>query len=420
MKYIITGGHRLSGKIRVSGNKNSIFPCIAASLLTSEEVILENIANLKDTEVLVQIIKKLGVSVEKKGSTLKIRASVINHFSLPQNLMVKLRGSIVLVGAILAREGKVNFHHPGGDIIGRRSIETHLEGFKQLGAIIKKSNLKFFLSFPKESRKQNLDIFLREASVTATENLILASVLGQRQVILRNCAKEPHVVDLCQMLSQMGAKIEGIRGDTLKISGVERLKGTKFTIGADYLEVGTYIVAAAITGGEIKISGIDDTDLDPILTPIRSFGVNIEQSENTIKVMASNLKSPPRIVTNIWPGFPTDLTSVAIVLATQSKGVILCHDWMYESRMFFIDKLITMGAKITLADPHRVLVYGPTKLRGRLLETPDIRAGMALVLAALVAKGKSIINQSELIERGYEEVVEKLKSLGADVKRESV
>ncbi len=415
MQYKITGGKRLEGKIYVSGNKNSVFPCVAAALLTSDEVILENISDLKDTEILVKILNKLGISVEKSGSTLTIKAQDIKHFTLPEELMTKLRGSIVLVGALLSRISKVVFFHPGGDIIGRRSIDTHLEGFKKLGARVKKDNLKYSITLEKSDKAVN--IFLHEASVTATENLVLASALGVGEVILRNCAKEPHIVDLCNMLNQMGAKIDGVGTDTLKISAVEKLYGTKFRIGIDFVELGTYAIAAAITGGKVTIDGLDETELDPILSPLTDFGIKTEKVGSSITFWADKLKSPSKLITNIWPGFPTDLMSAAIVLATQSKGVILIHDWMYESRMFFVDKLISMGANITLADPHRVFVYGPTKLKGRVLETPDIRAGMALVLAALVAKGKSIINQSELIERGYEDVAGKLRSLGAEIDR---
>lgn len=417
MKYKIVGGKSLSGKLKLSGNKNAVFPCVAASLLTSEEVVLENIANLKDTEVLIEILKKLGVSVKRAGSTLTIKAESIRYSTLPEKLMIKLRGSIVLVGSILSRMGKVKFWHPGGDIIGRRSIDTHLEGFKALGAIIKKDNLKYSLNLEKKDNKHVVDIFLKEASVTAAENLILASVLGKQTVIIRNCAKEPHVVDLCNMLYQMGARISGIGTGQLKIEGVERLMGCKFRIGIDFIEAGTYMIAAAVTGGRIEIEGLDRTDLSPILVNLGEFGVKTEKKGENLIVWADKLKSPVRLTTNIWPGFPTDLMSVAMVLATQSKGVTLCHDWMYESRMFFVDKLISMGAQIVLADPHRVLVYGPTKLKGRNLESPDIRAGMALVLAGLIAKGKSIINQSELIERGYDDTVGKLKSLGADIDR---
>lgn len=424
MKYIITGGKTLSGKINVSGNKNSVFPCVAAALLTEEEVILENISDLSDTKVLIQILEKLGVSIKKGGSTLIIKAATIRHHTLAENLVTRLRGSIVLAGSILARLNKVKFSHPGGDIIGKRSIETHLEGFKALGAKVKRSNLNYSvmmdnqLRLDRSQQKKDVEIFFKEASVTATENLILASVLGSKTVVLKNCAKEPHVIDLCKMLILMGAEIAGIGSDTLTISGVDKLNGCKFRIGMDFMEVGTYMIAAAITGGKVEISSVDSTDLSPILIPLKEFGIKAEYQDNQLIVWADKLKSPAKITTNIWPGFPTDLMSVVMVLATQCKGVILCHDWMYESRMFFVDKLISMGANITLADPHRVLIYGPTKLKGRLLDTPDIRAGMALVLASLVAKGRSIINQSELIERGYEDVVGKLKKLGAEIESE--
>ncbi|MBI2599946.1 UDP-N-acetylglucosamine 1-carboxyvinyltransferase [Candidatus Daviesbacteria bacterium] len=417
MRYFVKGGKKLEGKIQVSGNKNSVFPCVAAALLTEEEVILDNIADLKDTTVLINILNKLGIYAKKVDSTLTIKAENINHATLPEKLMTKLRGSLVLVGSMLARKDKVTFWHPGGDIIGRRSIDTHIEGFKALGASVKRDNLRYTLNLPKTGNGKQVDIFLKETSVTATENLILASVLGDRTVTLRNCAKEPHIVDLCNMLLQMGAKIDGIGTDTLVIDGVSKLFGTKFRIRIDYIEIGTYAVAAAITGGRIKLEGIDNTDLDPIHSPLKDFGIKMEREDGAITFWSEKLKSPPRLTTNIWPGFPTDLMSVAIVLATQSKGVVLCHDWMYESRMFFVDKLISMGAQIVLADPHRVLISGPSKLKGRNVDTPDIRAGMAMVLASLVAKGKSIIGQAELIERGYEDVVGKLRSLGAEIER---
>src|SRR3989344_6611 len=417
MQYIVTGGKRLEGKIRASGNKNSVFPCVAAALLTNEEVILENISNLRDTKVLIQILEKLGTKVNWDGSTLKLQTNQISHTTLPQDLMGKLRGSMVLVGAILARMGKVHFYHPGGDIIGQRSIETHLECFKNLGVSLKRDDIEFNLSFPDERNNGDCVIFLSESSVTACENIILAASLGKKKVIVKNCPKEPHILDLCKMLVQMGAKIDGIGGDTLEIQGVEKLSGTKFKIGIDYIEIGTYAVAAAITGGEVIIENLDSTDLDPVLEPLKRFGISVDLNCDKVTFSAERLKAIPKITTNIWPGFPTDLMSAAIVLATQCKGVTLCHDWMYESRMFFIDKLISMGANVTLADPHRVFVYGPDRLKGRNLETPDIRAGMALVLAGLIARGKSVINQAELIERGYEDVVGKLKSLGADIER---
>lgn len=418
MKYIIEGGKKLTGEVIIGGNKNAIFPVVAACLLTNEEVILENITPIKDTEVLVEILKALGIQVEWKNSSLVIKAENIRTSVLPKELMRRLRGSIVLAGSILSRLGRVTFSHPGGDIIGKRSIESHLDGFKELGAIVKKGDLDFKVSFPAGFNKdKGCDIFLYESSVTGAENLILASVIGNRIIKISNCPIEPHITDLCKILLQMGANMEGIGTSTLVIKGVGVLRGTKFRIGSDYIEAGTYAVAAAITGGEINIKNVDETDLRPVLIPLMKFGIEIKNIEGGITVFSKRLKSVSRLHTNIWPGFPTDMISAAIVLATQSKGVTLCHDWMYESRMFFVDKLISMGAHITLADPHRCMVEGPFRLRGRDLESPDIRAGMALVLAALVAKGSSVIHRAELIERGYEDPVDKLKKLGAEIKR---
>ena len=277
--------------------------------------------------------------------------------------------------------------------------------------------MKFSLQFS-EDKKEDCTIFLHESSVTACENLILASVIGERKVTLKNCPLEPHILDLCQLLIQMGAQISGVGTHALEITGVEQLFGTRFKIGIDFIEVGTYAIASAITGGKVTIKDLDSTDLDPVFEPLLRFGMRIEKKKTAMTIFADKLKAVSKITTNIWPGFPTDLMSAVIVLASQSKGATLCHDWMYESRMFFIDKLISMGAKIHLADPHRCLVYGPAKLHARSLETPDIRAGMALVLASLVARGKSIINQAELIERGYEDVVGKLKNLGANIEKE--
>lgn len=415
MKYLIEGGNKLKGEISVGGNKNSVFPCVAAALLTSDEVILENVPNIRDTDVLIKILEEIGVNVQRVNHKLHIKAEKVGA-QLPKELMVKLRGSVVLAGAILARVGNVQFYHPGGDVIGKRSISAHLEGFQSLGADYVQDDLSYKVLYKKTKKlEKNIDIFLPERTVTGTENLILASALYPGIVKLRNCASEPHVVDLCRLLTKMGLKIEGIGTDTLVILGAKKLNGTSYKIRADYIEVGTYAVAAAITKGEIKVTGLDDTDLDPVLLPLRKFNVSIKRDGKDIVFSANNLKAVPTLTTNVWPGFPTDLMSVFIVLATQAEGVTLCHDWMFESRMFFVDKLLSMGANITIADPHRVFVYGPDSLRGREMESPDIRAGMALVLAALVARGKSVVNKAELIERGYEDVVGKLQSLGATI-----
>ena len=417
MRYIVEGGKKLEGKIKISGNKNSVFPCIAAALLTSQEVTLENIPAISDTDSLIEILENIGVNVSRGENSVTIKATKVSG-NLPKELMIKLRGSIVLVGAILARVGKVQFYHPGGDIIGRRGIQAHLESFQAVGADYEQDDLSYKLIF-KNSQKGQIDVFLPERSVTATESLILFCSLGKRIVKLRNCASEPHIVDLCRMLLKMGVLIKGIGTDSLVIQGKQKLKGVNFRIRADYIEIGTYATAAAITKGVIVMEGLDDTDLDPILLPLKKFGVNCEIDKNNIKFSSTSIKAVPTLITNVWPGFPTDLMSVFIVLATQAVGVTLCHDWMFESRMFFTDKLMSMGANITIADPHRVFIYGPSPLKARELETPDIRAGMALVLAALIAKGESIIHKAELIERGYEDPVERLASLGAIIKRET-
>ncbi len=413
MRYIIKGSKKLKGEVSISGSKNSILPCLAATLLTSEEIVLENVPRISDVEIFLKIFDKLGIETIKEDQTLKIKAAKIRQTALPDDLVMALRASVLLVGPILAREGKINFHYPGGDVIGRRSLNTHLQGFKALGVSVKQKDLKFTLE--KRGVKKDAKIFLEEASVTATENLILASVLGKGSVQIRNAAKEPHVQDLCNMLLQMGAKIKGVGTDTLEITGVTKLHGTNFKIGCDYIEVITYAIAAFITGGIIKIKCDPTLDLKSMTTILEKFGLKLTTAEDGFLVNPGKILSVPAVKTNLWPGFPTDLMSAVIVLATQAEGVTLCHDWMYESRMFFVDKLISMGANITIADPHRVLVYGPSQLHGRVVDTPDIRAGMALVLAALVAKGETTINKVELIERGYEDVVGKLKSLGVDI-----
>lgn len=421
MKYKIVGGKKLSGEVNISGNKNSILPCMAAALLTEDEVTLENVPEIYDVEIFLKIFDQLGISFNKVGQILKIKANKIKSTNLPDDLVLKLRASILLVGPILAREGKVSFHYPGGDVIGRRSIQFHIDGFKKLGVSIKSKDLHFDLL--SHEHPGSVEIFLEEASVTATENLILASVLKKHTVLgsgvisIRNAATEPHVRDLCKMLISMGAKIDGLNTDTLSITGVNKLSGTKFKIGCDYIEVATYAIAAFITGGSVKIICDPNLDLLPMTAVLEKFGLKLEKKDFGFRVNSAPIQAVEKIVTSPWPGFPTDLMSTSVVLATQAKGVTLCHDWMYESRMFFVDKLISMGANITIADPHRVLVSGPSKLHGRIVDTPDIRAGMALVLAALVAEGETIINKVELIERGYENVAGKLKSLGVVIKR---
>ncbi len=416
-QYVVKGGHPLKGEIEVSGNKNSTFPCIAAALLTNKPVILANIPKIRDVDVFLKILEHLGVAVTLQEHKLTIHAEKITTTDLPEELTVKLRGSVLLAGALLGRAGQVTFYHPGGDVIGKRAINFHLDGFEKMGYQVKTADRQYHLSSGSHETAGDVTFFLEVASVTGTENLILASVKRPGTTTIKNAAQEPHVVDLCRMLAQMGATIHGIGTSTLVITGKHELHGTEFEISSDYMEIGTYAAAAALTHGNLKITHIRHVDTDPFLWPLEKMGAKVVKEKDTLTISATHLKALSSLITNIWPGFPTDLMSVIIVLATQAEGVSLMHDWIYESRMFFVDKLIGMGAHITIADPHRVVIYGPTKLRGRNLETPDIRAGIALVLAALVAEGQSVIDRAELIERGYEDVVEKLSSLGADIQR---
>ncbi len=415
-KYQIIGGNKLNGSVTISGNKNSLFPCVAACLLTNQPVVIKNIPEFADAAVLFEILKLIGVRVEQGADSTTFTADQLTTHKLPDELMVKLRGSVVLVGGLLARFKKAEFVHPGGDVIGKRSIEAHLSGFEALGFRVKRYDLKIGVNSARRAA-HDIEYFLDEASVTATENLILTAATMTSKVTLKNCASEPHIIDLCQMLTQMGVKIEGIGSSTLIITGKQKLTSTEFSLCPDYVEIGTYAVAAAITGGEISLQNCSSKNIESVIYPLQKMGLNFQEISGGLKVSARNLRAIPKLHTNIWPGFPTDLMSAIIVLATQARGVSLLHDWMYESRFFFVDKLIAMGANITIADPHRVVVYGPSKLVGRQLETPDIRAGMALVLAALVAKGESIINRAELIERGYVKVVENLQNLGANIQR---
>lgn len=414
-RYIIEGGKKLTGTVKVSGNKNSVFPCLAAALLTIDEVVLENIPTISDIDVSLQIFDALGVKTEKRGDKVIINAKKITSSALPKDLTKKLRGSVVFVGSVLGRLGKVEFTHPGGDIIGKRSIETHLEGLRQFGFDYTINDLDYSCC-QKDSKTLDVEVFLDEASPTATQILILSAVNRHGTAVLKNCAKEPQITDLCQMLISMGADISGIGESTIKITGVKKLTGTKFSITSDYLEAASFAIGAAITGGKITLTNFRLEGMEPWLRVLMKMGLRFESSSEGVVTWAEKLQAYPNLKVNIWPGFPSDLMSLTIVLATQSNGVSLLHDWMYESRMFFVDKLISMGANITIADPHRVVVYGPTKLLGRELESPDIRAGMALLLAALVARGQSVINKAELIERGYENAVEKLSSLGACIK----
>ncbi|OGD88244.1 UDP-N-acetylglucosamine 1-carboxyvinyltransferase [Candidatus Curtissbacteria bacterium RIFCSPHIGHO2_02_FULL_40_17] len=416
-KYIVTGGRQLSGRIRVAGNKNAVLPAMAACLLTSETCVLENVPKISDVVVMAELLKKSGVKVTGIGSSsLRINAKGIHSTDYPQVLTQKLRASILLLSPVLSRLGKIKMGYPGGDIIGRRPLDVHIQVFKALGAKISESNDTFEAVCKKFKGSK---IFLEEASVTATENAIMAAVLASGETVIKRAASEPHVVDLCQFLIKMGAKISGVGTNVLTIKGVNKLHQASYHIRPDHIEVGTFAILAAVTKSKIEISPVIQEDLDMIMLTLFKFGVDMKIKGNNLFVNCTKLKSVEKVVTDIWPGFPTDLMPPMIVLATQAEGVTILHDWMYESRMFFVDKLLSMGAKVEIADPHRVMVYGPTKLRGQALDTPDIRAGIALVIAALAAGGQSVIEKAQLIERGYENIVERLTNLGAAIKKVS-
>ncbi len=386
---------------------------MAASLLTEEECTIENVPKISDVAVMAQLLEICGAGVKGIGTaTLTITAKKLTEQSLPRELTEKLRASILLLGPLIARVGKVTMGFPGGDIIGRRSLDTHVQALKSFGVKIEEVNDRI-TAYADELG--GTWVFLQEASVTATENAVMAAVLTKGETVIKRAASEPHVVDLCNFLIKMGANIDGVASNVLKIRGVEKLTGTSFKIRPDHIEAGTFAILAAVTGSSVEISPVAKEDLDMILLILEQFGVRFSLEENTLKITGGKLKAVEKVVTDVWPGFPTDLMAPMIVLATQAQGATLLHDWMYESRMFFVDKLLSMGAKVEIADPHRVLVYGPTKLRGQRLDTPDIRAGMALVIAALAARGKSIIDKAELIERGYEDIVERLSTLGAKI-----
>lgn len=420
-QYIIEGGFPISGTITASGNKNAALPCIAAALLTSEKVTLHNIPDIEDTGVMFEVLSSLGAKVENTAPhTWTVEAANVTSSFVPQELSKKLRGSILFAGPLLARTGKAEMLPPGGDVIGRRRLDTHFLALTELGARIK-INGKFIFS---ANKLVGADIFLDEMSVTATENAVMAAVLAEGATTISNAASEPHVQDLCNMLIRMGAIITGVGSNVLRIVGVEKLSGCDFTIGPDYMEIGSFIGLAAATKGSIRINGINPRDMRPLRISFAKLGIRWDIEDNTLIVpQVQELKvnkdfgsATPKIDDSPWPGFPPDLTSIMTVVATQVNGTVLIFEKMFESRMFFVDKLINMGACITLCDPHRAVVSGPSVLRGDNLVSPDVRAGMAMVIAAMIAHGESCISNVYQIERGYEHLVERLQSLGAHIK----
>ncbi|MDY7078891.1 MAG: UDP-N-acetylglucosamine 1-carboxyvinyltransferase [Chloroflexota bacterium] len=421
-KFVIEGGHPISGTVTPSGNKNAALPLLAACLLTDEPVTLHNLPSIGDVATMGELLTDVGVSIQKLDPhTWRVHAHEIRTAELNPHLFGRIRGSITLAGPMLARMGAVHLPRPGGDVIGRRRVDTHFLALSALGADVDTDGT-FRLH---GQRLYGADILLDQASVTATENAIMAATLANGTTVIRNAACEPHVQDLCRMLYRFGAQIEGIGSNTLTIHGVERLRGGEYTIGPDYMEVGSYIALAAVTGGELLIKDAAPEHLRMVSLVFERLGARFEArgqdvfvpAEQTLVIVPDVGGAIPSVADAPWPGFPADLMSIAIVLASQSRGTALIHEKMFESRLYFVDKLIMMGARIILCDPHRCVVQGPSPLYGDEVESPDIRAGMALLIAALCAKGQSIIRNIRQIDRGYEQVEEKLRRLGARIER---
>ncbi|MGQ0603826.1 MAG: UDP-N-acetylglucosamine 1-carboxyvinyltransferase [Anaerolineales bacterium] len=422
-QFVIEGGQPLIGTVTPAGNKNAALPLLAACLLTAEPVLLHNVPRIRDVEAMRQLITDLGASVEElEARTWRIHAPTIRKVQLDRDLCRKIRASILLAGPLLGRCGEIELPPPGGDVLGRRRVDTHLLALEALGTEIEYSESRFLMRAP---HLRGGHLLLDEASVTGTENAVMAAVLARGTTTIRNAASEPHVQELCRFLNTLGARIEGLGSNTLTIHGVETLHGGEHTLGADYLEVVSFIGAAAVTGGEVRIRNAGVEHLDMMRWVFGRLGVTwqtegddlIVTHGQSLAIESDHGGAIPEIKTNVWPAFPTDLTSIAITVATQAAGSVLFHDWMYSGRMYFTDKLVQMGARIILCDPYRVMVQGPTRLQAEKLESPDIRAGISLVIAALCAQGTSHIGNIGQIERGYEGIDEKLRALGAKIHR---
>jgi UDP-N-acetylglucosamine 1-carboxyvinyltransferase len=425
-KFIIEGGHQLRGEVTPAGNKNAALPLLAACLLTDEPITLNNIPNIRDVQTMKTLLQDLGVEITLLApNSWRIHAKDINPKRLDPEKLKQIRASILLAGPMTARLGSLDLTPPGGDVIGRRRVDTHILALRAMGAEAAFERESKLFKFRAPDGLKGADILLDEASVTATENAIMAAATADGQSVIRNAASEPHIQDLCHFLNTLGAKIENIGSNTLHISGVSSLHGGEFTIGPDYLEVVSFISAAVVTKGSIRIKDAGPEYLNMTRLVFNRIGVDWQVDGNHIIVPADQsleIKTDlgnaiPKISVMPWPAFPPDLMSIAIVVATQSSGSILFHDWMYDSRMYFTDKLVGMGAQIVLCDPHRCIVQGPTQLLAENLESPDIRAGMALILASLAAKGTSVIRNVSQVDRGYQQVDEKLRSLGAKIER---
>jgi len=418
--FVIEGGKPLSGRLRASGNKNGALPILAACLLTEEPVTLSNVPRIRDVETMLGLLSKLGADVDWTGENeVRVHAQDVSH-EVDEELASSIRASFLLAGPLLARLGRASVPPPGGDVIGRRRLDPHIHAFAELGA-----QFDYPGRYELSGRLTGAHIHLDEASVMATENAVMAASITAGKTMISNAASEPHVQDLCRFLVSLGAKIDGIGSNVLHVSGVERLFGGEYSIGPEHIEVGSFIGMAAVTGGDITIDGIVPDDLWPVLPVFRRLGIEIELGDDWVRVPPNQVLeiqddlggAIPKVEDGPWPAFPADLTSIAVIVATQAKGTVLIFEKMFESRLFFVDKLVSMGARIILCDPHRVVITGPSKLYGQRMSSPDIRAGMAMVIAALCAEGTSTIGDAYQIDKGYERIDERLRGLGATIER---
>jgi UDP-N-acetylglucosamine 1-carboxyvinyltransferase len=420
--FVIEGARPLTGRIRAAGNKNGALPILAACLLTNEPVTLTNVPRIRDVETMMELLADLGAEVGWTGpNEVRVHTANVAKYAPDVSLCSRIRASFLLAGPLLARFGRATMPLPGGDVIGRRRLDPHMHAFASLGA-----EIEFDRQY--EMRADSLagaHVFLDEASVMATENTVMAAVLASGETVLGNAACEPHVQDLCRFLVSLGAHIGGIESNVLRIEGIERLGGGSWAIGADHIEVGSFIGMAAVTGGEVTIEAATTADLVSIIPAFGRLGVRIEVGDGVVTVpsrqqlvVQDDLGGMiPKIEDGPWPAFPSDMTSVAITIATQAFGTVLMFEKMFENRLFFTDKLVSMGARIILCDPHRAVVTGPSQLVGQRMESPDIRAGMAMLLAALCAEGHSKIGAVHQIDKGYERIDERLRALGATIER---
>jgi UDP-N-acetylglucosamine 1-carboxyvinyltransferase len=420
--FVIEGGNPLNGRVRVAGNKNGALPILAACLLTDESVVLRNVPRIRDVDAMVALLADLGAEIEWIGDNdVRIQAAAVAKTEADVELSDRIRASFLLGGPLLARFGHAILHPPGGDAIGRRRLDTHIHAFEQLGAEVSVDR-RFEL---RAEGLQGKRIFLDEASVMGTENAVMAATFARGETVIVNAACEPHVQDLCRFLVSLGARIDGIGSNVLRIEGVPRLSGGEYRIGPEHIEAASFMGLAAVTGGDVTVEDVNPDDLMAVLMAFERLGIVAEVGETAVRippgqelVIRDDLGDQiPKIEDGPWPMFPADLTSIALVIATQARGEILIFEKMFENRLFFVDKLVRMGARIILCDPHRAVVTGPARLHGERLESPDIRAGMAMLIAALCANGTSVIGNISQIDRGYERIDERLRALGASIER---